>query len=310
MDIAHPQQGLLAQLVGGDGAVARQPGAVAARPALAATWMGWPLWMLVATAGLRTIPRSIHEAAALEGASRWRLFAQVTLPLLVPLLAAAFVVRGVAAFNQFYLFWVLGTDFQTTTLSTFSYSLFNSLRARPVLGQRGDQHRHARRPRPSSSPGSCAGGSAPSGWRSGEPAHAPRPPRPPGVPRARRRVRPAADLGPRPDGDRWLDHRLPVGLPPDPRRADAGPVPRRVLPPGRGARLLGPAAQQPARLGVVGSRGARAGRDDGLRVRADALPRPRRRHGRGAAGRVPAAGRARRAAVHPVQRVRAQRARR
>jgi multiple sugar transport system permease protein len=93
---------------------------------LAATWMGWPLWMLVATAGLRTIPRSIHEAAALEGASRWRLFAQVTLPLLVPLLAAAFVVRGVAAFNQFYLFWVLGTDFQTTTLSTFSYSLFNS----------------------------------------------------------------------------------------------------------------------------------------------------------------------------------------
>ena len=50
----------------------------------------------------------------------------MTLPLLVPLLAAAFVVRGVAAFNQFYLFWVLGTDFQTTTLSTFSYSLFNS----------------------------------------------------------------------------------------------------------------------------------------------------------------------------------------
>ena len=50
----------------------------------------------------------------------------MTLPLLLPLLGAAFVVRGVAAFNQFYLFWVLGTDFQTTTLSTFSYSLFNS----------------------------------------------------------------------------------------------------------------------------------------------------------------------------------------
>jgi ABC-type sugar transport system permease subunit len=126
MDIAHPDQGLLAQLVGGPVPWRESPELSLLVLLLAATWMGWPLWMLVATAGLRTIPRAIHEAATLEGASRWRAFGQVTLPLLLPLLAAAFVVRGVAAFNQFYLFWVLGTDFQTTTLSTFSYSLFNS----------------------------------------------------------------------------------------------------------------------------------------------------------------------------------------
>ncbi len=48
----------------------------------------------------------------------------MTLPLLLPLLPAAFVVRGVATFNQFYLFWVLGPNDHTTTLSTFSYSLF------------------------------------------------------------------------------------------------------------------------------------------------------------------------------------------
>ena len=74
---------------------------------LAATWMGWPLWMLVATAGLRTIPRSVTEAAELDGADRWRRFRSVTLPLLLPLLGAAFVVRGIATFNQFYLFWIL-----------------------------------------------------------------------------------------------------------------------------------------------------------------------------------------------------------
>jgi ABC-type sugar transport system permease subunit len=50
----------------------------------------------------------------------------VTLPLLVPLLGAAFVVRGVAAFNQFYLFYVLAPGFQTQTLATFSFDLFNS----------------------------------------------------------------------------------------------------------------------------------------------------------------------------------------
>ncbi len=74
---------------------------------LAATWMGFPLWMLVATAGLRTIPRSVLEAAELDGAGRWRTFRDVTLPLLLPLLGAAFVIRGITAFNQFYLFRVL-----------------------------------------------------------------------------------------------------------------------------------------------------------------------------------------------------------
>jgi ABC-type sugar transport system permease subunit len=82
--------------------------------------------MLVATAGLRTIPRSIHEAAAIEGAGRWATFHRVTLPLLLPLLGAAFVVRGVAAFNQFYLFYVLLMPDQTTTLATLSFNLFNS----------------------------------------------------------------------------------------------------------------------------------------------------------------------------------------
>ena len=126
LDIAHPQQGLFAQLVGGPVDWPASPELSLGVLLLAATWMGWPLWMLVATAGLRTIPRSVHEAAAIEGAGRWRTFTTITLPLLLPLLGAAFVVRGVAAFNQFYLFYILGTDFQTTTLATFSFELFNS----------------------------------------------------------------------------------------------------------------------------------------------------------------------------------------
>jgi ABC-type sugar transport system permease subunit len=125
MDIAHPQQGLFSQLIGADVPWQASPELSFGVLLLAGTWMGWPLWMLVATAGLRTIPRSVHEAAAIEGAGRWRTFASVTLPLLLPLLGAAFVVRGVAAFNQFYLFWILGSGFETQTLAVFSYSLFN-----------------------------------------------------------------------------------------------------------------------------------------------------------------------------------------
>jgi ABC-type sugar transport system permease subunit len=65
----------------------------------------------------------VEEAAEIDGADRWRSFRSVTLPLLLPLLSAAFIVRGIATFNQFYLFWVLEPNRNTTTVSTFSYVL-------------------------------------------------------------------------------------------------------------------------------------------------------------------------------------------
>jgi ABC-type sugar transport system permease subunit len=122
----HPEQGLLAQAVGGPVAWTMNPDLSLLVLLVVSTWMGFPLWMLVATAGLRTIPRAVHEAAELDGAGRWRAFLDVTLPLLLPLLGAAFIVRGIAQFNQFYLFYVLGPPEPTTTLATFSYYVFNS----------------------------------------------------------------------------------------------------------------------------------------------------------------------------------------
>ena len=129
-DIFHPQQGLVAQLLGADFPYQESPEVSLAVLLLAATWMGWPLWMLVATAGLRTIPRSVTEAAELDGADRWRRFRSVTLPLLLPLLSAAFIVRAIATFNQFYLFWILSPNDNTYTVATWSYSL---IRFEPFL---------------------------------------------------------------------------------------------------------------------------------------------------------------------------------
>jgi ABC-type sugar transport system permease subunit len=122
-DIFHPQQGVIAQIVGSAVPWNESPEASLGILLLAATWMGWPLWMLVATAGLRTIPRSVHEAAELEGASPRRRFGSVTLPLLLPLLSAAFVVRGIASFNQFYLFWIVNPNQNDLTIPTWTYSM-------------------------------------------------------------------------------------------------------------------------------------------------------------------------------------------
>jgi len=88
---------------------------------IVATWMGFPLLMLAASAGLKMIPRDIYEAAALDGASGWQQFRHVTWPLLLPLLLPAIILRGIYAFNQFYLFYVLNPPYPLTTFAAASY---------------------------------------------------------------------------------------------------------------------------------------------------------------------------------------------
>ena len=47
-----------------------------------ATWKGAGYWMLFLLAGLYTIPASVYEAAAIDGAGGWNRFVRVTLPLM------------------------------------------------------------------------------------------------------------------------------------------------------------------------------------------------------------------------------------
>ncbi len=92
---------------------------------VAATWFGFPFVMLAATAALKLIPDEVHEAAAVDGATGWAGFRHVTWPLLLPLLVPAIIVRAIFAFNQFYLFYVVGTDFPLFTFATLAYYVFN-----------------------------------------------------------------------------------------------------------------------------------------------------------------------------------------
>jgi ABC-type sugar transport system permease subunit len=88
-----------------------------------AVWYGFPLIMLAANAGLKSIPTQVFEAASIDGANSIQMLRYMTLPLLLPLLLPAIIIRGIYAFNQFYLFQAfLFTD---STLATLSYNLFN-----------------------------------------------------------------------------------------------------------------------------------------------------------------------------------------
>ena len=90
---------------------------------LPAIWYGFPFMMLASSIGLKTISREVLDAAAIDGANISQTFRYVTWPLLKPLLIPAIIVRGIFAFNQFYLFQAFG--FPDSTLATLSYNIFN-----------------------------------------------------------------------------------------------------------------------------------------------------------------------------------------
>jgi ABC-type sugar transport system permease subunit len=88
-----------------------------------AVWYGFPLIMLASNAGLKAVPKEVLEAAALDGADSFQMFRHMTLPLLMPVLLPAIIIRGIYAFNQFYLFQAFFAA--RSTLATLSYNLFN-----------------------------------------------------------------------------------------------------------------------------------------------------------------------------------------
>lgn len=88
-----------------------------------AIWYGFPLIMLAASAGLKMIPKEVFEAASMDGANSLQMLRHMTLPLLMPVLLPAIIIRGIYAFNQFYLFQAFPFNYQT--LASLSYNLFN-----------------------------------------------------------------------------------------------------------------------------------------------------------------------------------------
>ena len=88
------------------------------------TTFGLSFCILLFRAFFNTVPRELDEAAVLDGAGRVRLFFQVILPLLRPVIVTVIVVQSVFVFNDFAgpLYFLPGSDNATvqTTLYTFS----------------------------------------------------------------------------------------------------------------------------------------------------------------------------------------------
>jgi multiple sugar transport system permease protein len=70
-------------------------------------WRGIPFVAICLLAGLQTISPSLYEAAMIDGASAWRRFLHITLPMLLPILAVVLTFSVIFTFTDFQLVYAI-----------------------------------------------------------------------------------------------------------------------------------------------------------------------------------------------------------
>lgn len=92
---------------------------------VADVWKTTPFISILLLAGLQSIPSDLYEAQAIDGASPWQSFRQITLPLLLPQIVIALLFRLAQAFGIFDLISVMtggGPGGATETVSLYIYA--------------------------------------------------------------------------------------------------------------------------------------------------------------------------------------------
>ncbi|HEX5524138.1 MAG TPA: sugar ABC transporter permease [Pedococcus sp.] len=94
---------------------------------LMASWRNFGTAMIIFLAGLQGVPWSLHEAAAIDGASTWQRFRHITLPLLRPTLLFVSVTTGIGYLQFFEEPFVMtsgGPLNSTISMSMYTYKQF------------------------------------------------------------------------------------------------------------------------------------------------------------------------------------------
>jgi multiple sugar transport system permease protein len=88
-------------------------------------WKTTPFIAILLLAGLQSIPGDLYEAHAIDGASPWQSFRQITLPLIAPQILIALLFRFAQSFGIFDLVQVMtggGPAGATETVSIYIYA--------------------------------------------------------------------------------------------------------------------------------------------------------------------------------------------
>ncbi|MBI3455256.1 MAG: sugar ABC transporter permease [Candidatus Rokubacteria bacterium] len=93
--------------------------------ALVDVWEWTPLIMLIALAGLASLPHEPYEAAHIDGASTLQAFWHITLPLLRPTIVVAILFRAIDALKTFDIIFVITQGGPANSTETINILLFN-----------------------------------------------------------------------------------------------------------------------------------------------------------------------------------------
>nr|WP_079474777.1 sugar ABC transporter permease [Marinococcus halophilus] len=87
-------------------------------------WQFAPFYMILFRAAIVGIPEDLYEAAEIDGASTWRKFSGITLPLLRPIIITSAILSVIGALKYFDLIYVMtggGPNNSTELMATYMY---------------------------------------------------------------------------------------------------------------------------------------------------------------------------------------------
>jgi multiple sugar transport system permease protein len=87
-------------------------------------WKNFPFFTLFLLAGLHAIPQELHDAASVDGSGAWQRFRHITVPLLMPVIVAAVILRVIGLFNSPDVLLILtggGPGNATQTISLYGF---------------------------------------------------------------------------------------------------------------------------------------------------------------------------------------------
>jgi multiple sugar transport system permease protein len=126
----HPQLGVLNYLLSLIGLPAQlwvfDPGTVIPSLVLVETWQWTPLVMLIVLGGLAALPIEPYESAMIDGANFWQRFRYITLPLILPFIFIAGMIRLIDALKSFDIIFAItqgGPGNASETINLYLYSV-------------------------------------------------------------------------------------------------------------------------------------------------------------------------------------------
>ncbi|MEW9304363.1 carbohydrate ABC transporter permease [Labrys portucalensis] len=125
----HPQLGVLNYLLSLVGIPAQawifEQGTVIPSLVLVETWQWTPLIMLIVLGGLASMPREPFEGAEIDGANAWQKFRYITLPMILPFMMIAVIIRSIDALKSFDIIYAMTQGGPGTASETINLYLYN-----------------------------------------------------------------------------------------------------------------------------------------------------------------------------------------